>query len=132
MDEKQPGLRRMVIDIELGHQNLMPRLALSLANLKETDVLYGVDGVNITVIEVDLRSVKAKLTIEGMSIDPDTVINFINNYVDDKIEFEFGKSPGSSDSDLNDRRRRVSINSLDQIIAGKRIVEEVPTYMDRR
>ncbi len=87
-------LRRVVLDI------LKPIKGPSIINVARiVGGLDGVDGVNITVKEIDVDTITLSITIEG------TDINF--DEVEKKLE-ELG----------------CVIHSIDQVIAGKRIVEE--------
>ncbi len=68
--------------------------------------LEGIEGVNIIIYEIDQQVENAKVIIAGNSIDFDTVKK--------KLE-EMGST----------------IHSVDEVAAGKRIVEEVRTPQDR-
>ncbi len=67
--------------------------------------LNGVSGINITLIEVDAETESVKITIEGNKL----------NYVDIKDKIE---SLGAV------------IHSVDQVVAGTTVVEEVKTAQD--
>ncbi|MCE4609004.1 MAG: DUF211 domain-containing protein [Desulfurococcales archaeon] len=87
-------IRRIVLDI------LKPLKGLSIIDVsREVASLPGIEGVNVTVKEIDVETVTLSMTIEG------TDINF--NQVSEKLE-ELG----------------CIIHSVDQVIAGKKIVEE--------
>ncbi|MCE4628326.1 MAG: DUF211 domain-containing protein [Desulfurococcales archaeon] len=87
-------LRRLVLDI------LKPIKGISIIDVgREIAAIKGVDGVNITVKEIDVETVTLSMTIEGEDIDFEKVR--------ERLE-EFG----------------CIIHSIDQVIAGKRIVEE--------
>ena len=87
-------LRRIVLDI------LKPIKGLSIIDVgREIASLPGIDGVNITVREIDVETVTLSMTIEGEDIDFSSV--------KDKLE-ELG----------------CIIHSIDQVVAGKRLVEE--------
>ena len=87
-------LRRVVLDI------LKPIKGPSIIDVsKEVASLPGVDGVNITVKEIDVETVTLTMTIEGSNIDFDTV--------EKKLE-ELG----------------CIIHSIDQAVAGKKLVKE--------
>ena len=68
--------------------------------------LDGVEGVNIIINEIDQQVENAKVIVAGSSIDFDEIRK--------KLE-EFG----------------ATIHSIDEVAAGKRIVEEVKTPQDR-
>ena len=87
-------LRRLVLDI------LKPIKGPSLVDVsRELASLPGIDGVNITVKEIDVETITISITIEGQDIDYERV--------KDKLE-ELG----------------CIIHSIDQVVAGGRIVEE--------
>ncbi|MCE4624614.1 MAG: DUF211 domain-containing protein [Desulfurococcales archaeon] len=87
-------VRRLVLDI------LKPLKGLSIIDVgREIASLPGVDGVNVTVREIDVETVTLSMTIEGTDID--------FNKVKEKLE-ELG----------------CIIHSVDQVVAGKKIVEE--------
>ncbi|MEB3787312.1 MAG: DUF211 domain-containing protein [Desulfurococcales archaeon] len=87
-------LRRVVLDI------LKPIKGPSIINVARiVGGLDGVDGVNITVKEIDVDTITLSITIEGTDIDFDEV--------ERKLE-ELG----------------CVIHSIDQVVAGKKIVEE--------
>ena len=87
-------IRRVVLDI------LKPLKGLSIIDVsREIASLEGIDAVNVTVREIDVETVTLSMTIEGENIDFDTV--------SEKLE-ELG----------------CIIHSVDQVVAGKRIIEE--------
>ena len=68
--------------------------------------LEGIDGVNIIIYEIDQEVENAKVTIAGNDIDFENIKK--------KLE-EMG----------------ATIHSVDEVAAGKRVVEEVKTPQDR-
>jgi hypothetical protein len=68
--------------------------------------LHGVEGVNIIINEIDQQVENAKIIVAGMSIDYEEIRS--------KLQ-EFG----------------ATIHSIDEVAAGKRIVEEVTTPQDQ-
>ena len=68
--------------------------------------LQGVEGVNVIIYEIDQKVENAKVIIAGSSIDFESIKK--------KLE-EMG----------------ATIHSVDEVAAGKRIVEEVKTPQDR-
>jgi uncharacterized protein len=68
--------------------------------------LHGVEGVNIIINEIDQQVENAKVIVVGISISFDDIKN--------KLQ-EFG----------------ATIHSIDEVAAGKRIVEEVTTPQDQ-
>jgi len=73
---------------------------------EELSHLEGVEGVNIIIYEIDQKVENAKVVIAGNSIDFERIKK--------KLE-EMG----------------ATIHSVDEVAAGKRIVEEVQTPQDR-
>lgn len=90
----QAPIRRLLLDI------LKPIKGPSIVDVaRSVASLPGVDGVNITVKEIDVDTITLSMTIEGSSIDFDMLQK--------KLE-ELG----------------CAIHSIDQVVAGKKIVEE--------
>ena len=94
------GIKRLVLDVLKPHNPSMVDLAVKLSKLE------GVNGVNLSLYEVDQKTETVKVTIEGNSIEFEKVKNLI-------------ESQGAS------------IHSVDEIAAGKILVEEVQTLQDR-
>jgi hypothetical protein len=92
-----PGVRRIVLDVLKPHKPPIYELASKLSAIK------GVEGVNLSLLEIDQDTQTVKVTIEGVDIDFD-IIN--------KTLIEFG----------------TVVHSIDEVSAGKKIVEKVPTY----
>jgi len=93
-------LRKIVLDVLKPHEPDIVSLAQELAGLK------GIEGVNISVYELDKRVENVKVTVEGRftSIrDIQAVISGIGG----------------------------SIHSIDEVIAGKKVVIEEDTLQDR-
>lgn len=65
----------------------------------------GVSAVNISIAEIDLKVENAKITIEGDDIDYDTMQNLIEDM-------------GGS------------IHSIDEVVAGKMIIDDAATLQD--
>ena len=68
--------------------------------------IQDVDGVNMSLYEVDQQTENVKITVEGSDIDYDAVLRTIENL-------------------------GAVVHSVDEIIAGKKIVEEEETLHDR-
>jgi hypothetical protein len=64
--------------------------------------LEGVDGVNISIYEIDHRVENAKITIEGRELNYDEVVGIIE------------ENGGS-------------VHSIDEVAAGKMLIEDVDT-----
>jgi uncharacterized protein len=94
-------IKRIVLDVLKPHKPALVDMSLRLSGLK------GVDGVNLTLHEVDQETESVKITIEGTSI----------NY-------------GSVEDTL--REMGAVIHSVDLVSSGKRLVEDVPTPQDHR
>ena len=87
------GLRRLVLDV------LKPLKEPSIVDVaKELSRVEGVDAVNITVNEVDVETLSLTVVVEGDDIDFDKVKAILE---------EVG----------------AAIHSIDQVVAGKRIIE---------
>ncbi|ENN96042.1 hypothetical protein J422_04193 [Methanocaldococcus villosus KIN24-T80] len=95
------GIRRLVLDILKPHEPKITDLALKLT------AIPNVDGVNITVYEIDKETENVKITIEGKDLDFERIR--------DVIEMMGG-----------------TIHSIDEVVAGKKIIEEVKTPQDRK
>ena len=90
----QAPIRRLLLDI------LKPIKGPSIVDVARAIAsLDGVDGVNITVKEIDVDTITLSMTVEGTDIDFEVLRG--------KLE-ELG----------------CVIHSIDQVVAGKRIVEE--------
>ncbi|MBC7093971.1 DUF211 domain-containing protein [Thermococcus sp.] len=94
------GIRLLVLDVLKPHQPMVTELALGLSELK------GVDGVNITLVEIDKETENIKITIVGDNLNYDEIVRTIE---------EFGGV----------------VHSIDMVAAGKKIIEESETPQDR-
>jgi len=90
----------IVLDVLKPHKPILPEFANRLAELP------GIIGINISVIEIDQKTETIKLSIQGDSIDYETL--------KDEIEKLGG-----------------TVHSIDKVVAGKRIIQEVETPQDR-
>ena len=93
------NIRRIVLDVLKPHSPNILEMAKQLADLN------GVDGVDISLIEMDQKVENVKITCEGDSIDYAKVENVI-------------------------RENGASIHSLDKISVGTSLIEEVTTHQD--
>ncbi|MBD3388055.1 MAG: hypothetical protein GF416_03320 [Candidatus Altiarchaeales archaeon] len=93
-------LRRVVLDVLKPHD---PNITVLAKNIAEVD---GIEGVNISVYEIDQRVENVKVTVEGKFPD-------INNIK--KIVMDIG----------------ATIHSIDEVAAGKTVVQEEATLHDR-
>lgn len=93
------NLRRLVLDVLKPLDPSIVELVQFLA------VLEGVDGVNISIYEIDRRVENAKITIEGHDL----------RYED--IEAVIGENGGT-------------VHSIDEVAAGRVLIEDVITPQD--
>jgi hypothetical protein len=92
-------VRRLVLDVLKPHQPTMLILADKLGDLE------GVQGVDISLLEIDSKVENIKITLEGTDIDFQEVSEVVQ------------ESGGS-------------IHSIDKVSTGKRLIEEVETPQD--
>ncbi|MFQ6056000.1 MAG: DUF211 domain-containing protein [Methanosarcinales archaeon] len=93
-------IKRLVLDVLKPHHPSILEIAKDLSNLR------GINGVNLSLYEVDQQTENIKITIEGDNIKYDLVKEVIE--------------------DLG-----AVIHSIDEVAAGKTLVEEVQTLQDR-
>jgi uncharacterized protein len=93
------GLIRIVLDILKPHEPNIPYFAIFLSELS------GVEGVNITLMEIDKETENIKVTMQGSDLNFEEITDAIERY-------------GGS------------IHSVDEVVAGRKIVEEVTTPQD--
>lgn len=93
------GIRRLVLDVLKPHDPSSTYFALRLSELKN------VEGVNITLQEVDQETESVKITLVGMNLDYEEIKETI-------------ESLGGV------------VHSIDEVVAGKKIVETVKTEQD--
>lgn len=93
-------IKRIILDVLKPHNPSILELAESISDLD------GVNGVNISLEEVDAKTHSVKITIEGSNIDYAQVYKKIS---------ECG----------------AEVHSIDGVSAGIKIVEEVNTPQDR-
>jgi hypothetical protein len=67
--------------------------------------LEGVDGVNISIYEIDLRVENAKITVEGSKLSFDVIMDII-------------------------RENGGAVHSIDEVAAGRLLIEDVATQQD--
>lgn len=94
-------IKRIVLDVLKPHKPSLVDMSIRLSGLK------GVDGVNLTLHEVDQETESVKVTIEGPSISYASVEETLQ---------EMG----------------AVIHSVDLVSTGKRLVEDVRTPQDHR
>jgi len=93
-------IKRLVLDVLKPHEPTMIEVASAIGDIQD------VDGVNMSLYEVDQQTENVKITVEGSDIDYDIVLRTIENL-------------------------GAVVHSVDEIIAGKKIVEEEETLHDR-
>ncbi|MEM0350497.1 MAG: DUF211 domain-containing protein [Archaeoglobaceae archaeon] len=93
------NIRRLVLDVLKPHT---PSVVFFASKLSE---LENVEGVNITLSELDVETESIKITIVGTNLDFEEIKNLI-------------ESLGGV------------VHSVDEVVAGKRIVEAVRTEQD--
>jgi uncharacterized protein len=93
-------IKRLVLDVLKPHEPTNVEVASAIGDLQD------VDGVNLSLYEVDQQTENVKITVEGSNVD--------YNLVQQTIENLGGV-----------------VHSVDEIIAGKKIVEEEETLHDR-
>jgi len=96
---KLGNLRRIVLDVLKPLEPNIVDLARKISSLP------GIDGVNITIYEIDHHVENAKITVEGEQLSYREVYDLI---------VENGGA----------------VHSIDEVAAGKRTVEEVETHQD--
>ncbi|MGZ4864605.1 MAG: DUF211 domain-containing protein [Halobacteriota archaeon] len=93
-------IKRLVLDVLKPHEPTNVEVASAIGDLQD------VDGVNLSLYEVDQQTENVKITVEGPNVNYDLVQQTIENL-------------GGV------------VHSVDEIIAGKKIVEEEETLHDR-
>ena len=93
------NLRRLVLDVLKPLDPSIVSLVQFLADLE------GVDGVNISINEIDRRVENAKVTVEGQDLRYDEIVSIIE------------ENGGS-------------VHSIDEVAAGAILIEDVITQQD--
>jgi len=93
------NIRRLVLDVLKPLSPSIIELAKQLADTQ------GVDGVDVSLVEMDTKSESVKITCEGENI----------NYKE--VEAVITDNGGS-------------VHSVDKVSTGSTIIEEVPTHQD--
>ena len=99
MTESMGNLRRLVLDVLKPLDPSIVELVQLLAEQK------GVDGVNISIYEIDRRVENAKITIEGHDLMYEDIVGVIED-------------------------NGGSVHSIDEVAAGKVLIEDVVTPQD--
>jgi hypothetical protein len=95
-DKHKLNLRRLVMDVDKAVR--APSLIEVAAAIQSCE---GVQACNITVSEIDIETVGTNITIEGVGLDYDEIVRAIE-------------------------KTGAVVHGLDQVIAGDRILENVP------
>jgi hypothetical protein len=93
------NLRRLVLDVLKPLEPSIVELVQVLADLE------GVDGVNISIYEIDRRVENAKITVEGHDLSYDVISLLI-------------------------QENGGAIHSIDEVAAGKVLIDDVETAQD--
>lgn len=93
------NLRRLVIDVLKPLEPSIVHLVQELADFE------GVDGVNISIYEIDRRVENAKITVEGQNVPFQDIMGLIE-------------------------QNGGAIHSIDEVAAGKVLIEDVITPQD--
>jgi hypothetical protein len=93
------NIRRVVLDVLKPHEPSIIDLARQLSNLE------GIDGVNISIYEIDRKVENAKVTVQGKDIVYDEVLKVIQD-------------------------NGGAVHSIDLAVAGTIILDDVPTLQD--
>lgn len=87
----QHGVKRIVLDVLKLREPSLPELAASLSSMK------GIEGVNISLVEMDQNTESVKIAIEGDNID----INYVKEMLKDN---------------------GAVIHSIDEVVVGEKLV----------
>jgi uncharacterized protein len=90
------NIRRMVLDVDKAISR--PPIVDLIQKIEE---VHGVQAVNVTVTEIDIETVGMNVTVEGEAIDHTALLSAIEN-------------------------AGAVVNSIDQVISGDRLIEDVP------
>jgi len=93
------NLRRLVLDVLKPLDPSIVALVQFLADLE------GVDGVNISINEIDRRVENVKITVEGHDLDYPKIVQTIEE-------------------------QGASVHSIDEVAAGQVLIEDVVTSQD--
>lgn len=93
------NIRRLVLDVVKPQFPSIIDLAKQLADLK------GIEGVDVSLVEMDAKTESVKITCEGQNIRYKEVENVIST-------------------------NGGTVHSVDKVSTGSTIVEEVPTHQD--
>lgn len=89
-------IRRIVLDVLKPHEPTIIELSQRLASLS------GVDGVNISIYEVDRKVENAKITVEGVTLSYEEILSVVED-------------AGGT------------VHSIDEAVAGKVVIDDSQT-----
>ena len=92
-------IRRLVLDVLKPHEPTIVELARQISDLP------GIEGVNISIFEIDRMVENAKVTVEGTDISDEDVYRVIVDH-------------GGS------------VHSIDEAVAGKILIDDAETPQD--
>lgn len=95
------GISRLILDVLKPHKPSIHTMAQELVGAGG-----GIEGVNITLMETDRNTQSIKIIIQGVNLDYSVI--------------------SASLEEMN-----AAIHSLDQVICGDVLVEDVPTPQDK-
>ncbi len=87
----QHGVRRVVLDVLKLRDPPLPELAMRLSSIPN------IDGVNISLVEIDQNTESVKIAIEGRNINIEEIRKLMKDY-------------------------GAVIHSIDEVVVGKKIV----------
>jgi len=87
----QHGVRRVVLDVLKLRDPPLPELAMRLSSIPN------IDGVNISLVEIDQNTESVKIAIEGSNINIEEIRKLMKDY-------------------------GAVIHSIDEVVVGKKIV----------
>jgi hypothetical protein len=93
------NIRRLVLDVLKPHEPSIIELARQLGKLE------GIDGVNISIYEIDRKVENAKITVQGKNILYEEVLKVVQD-------------------------NGGAVHSIDEAVAGTIILDDVPTLQD--
>jgi hypothetical protein len=93
-------IRRLVLDVLKPYEPEIHLVANALLEQRKN-----IEAVNITVYEMDRLTQKVKITIEGINLDYEVIQNILISM-------------------------NCVVHSLDQVVAGERVIEDIDTPQD--
>ena len=97
--ESRRGIRRIVLDVLKLHVPNIVELAVMIEEIDE------VEGVNVSLVEIDSKTENIKLVIEGKDLRYPKILKKLESL-------------------------RAAVHSIDQVVVGQKFVETVETPQD--